>query len=105
MDKENVNETIDNYLQNLNNLLEKHAPLKKLNKQERKFQQKPWITKGLQVSIKKKTQYLENISDAKIKYWKRTCICNVKTIGAYCKLLRTLNKHTSPLISMIILKI
>ena len=37
LDKENVNETIDNYLQNLNNLLGKHAPLKKLNKQERKF--------------------------------------------------------------------
>ena len=63
MDKEDVNETFDNYLQNLleNNLLEKYAPLKKLNKRERKFQQKPWITKGLQVSIKKKNQYLENI--------------------------------------------
>ena len=60
-DKENVDETIDIYLQNLNNLLEKYAPLKRLNKQERKFQQKPWITKGLQFSIKKKTQYLENI--------------------------------------------
>ena len=35
LDKENVNETIDNNLQNLNNLLEKRAPLKKLNKQER----------------------------------------------------------------------
>ena len=55
MDKEDVNETFDNYLQNLleNNLLEKYAPLKKLNKRERKFQQKPWITKGLQVSRKK----------------------------------------------------
>ena len=29
----------------------KNAHLKKLSKQERKFQQKPWITKGLQVSI------------------------------------------------------
>ena len=26
--EENVNETTHNYLQNLNNLLEKHAPLK-----------------------------------------------------------------------------
>ena len=52
LDKENVNETIDSYLQNLNNLLEKYAPLKKLNKQERKFQQNPWITK---ISIKKKS--------------------------------------------------
>ena len=54
LDKENVNETNDNYLQNLSNLLEKQAPLKKLNKQERKFQQKPWITKGLLVPIKNK---------------------------------------------------
>ena len=29
-DRENVSETIDNYLQNLNNLLQKHAPLKKM---------------------------------------------------------------------------
>ena len=30
LDKENVNETVYIYLQNLNNLLKKHAPLKKL---------------------------------------------------------------------------
>ena len=35
-------------------MLEKHAPLKQLNKQELKFQQKPWITQGLQKSTKKK---------------------------------------------------
>ena len=67
LDKENVNETINNYLQNLNNVLEKHAPFQKLNKQDRKFEQKLWITKGLQVSIKKQAQYFENIWDAKIK--------------------------------------
>ena len=36
LDKENINEKIDHYLQNLNNLLEKHEP-GKLNKQERKL--------------------------------------------------------------------
>ena len=35
-------------------MLEKHTPLKRLNKQELKFQQKPWITQGLQIFIKKK---------------------------------------------------
>ena len=35
-------------------MLEKHAPLKRLSKQELKFEQKPWITQGLQISIKKK---------------------------------------------------
>ena len=58
MDKINVNETIDNYLQNLNNLLEKHVPSKELIMQDRKFQEKPWFAKGLQVSIKKNAQYL-----------------------------------------------
>ena len=51
---ENVNESIDSHLQILNNLFKKYATYKELNKQERNFQQKLWITKGLQVSIKKK---------------------------------------------------
>ena len=42
------------YLCNIDLLLEKHAPLKPLNKQELKFQQEPWITQGLQIPIKKK---------------------------------------------------
>ena len=37
LDKENVNETIGNYRQNLNKLLENNACLKKRNKQWRKF--------------------------------------------------------------------
>ena len=41
------------YLCNIDLLLEKHAPLKRLNKQELKFQQEPWITQGLQIPIKK----------------------------------------------------
>ena len=41
------------YLCNIDLLLEKHAPLKPLNKQELKFQQEPWITQGLQIPIKK----------------------------------------------------
>ena len=36
LDKKNVNETIDNYLQNLNNSSEKHAPLTKLYLSKRK---------------------------------------------------------------------
>ena len=101
LNKENVSKTIVNYLQNLNNLLEKYAALKNLNKQERKFQQNLWITKRLQVSIKiKKTQYLQKISDAKMEYQKRIFICNIKTIVACCQLfLRTPNKRTSTFIS------
>ena len=46
VNKENVNLSLNNYLYNIDLLLEKHAPLKWLNKQELKFQQKLWITQG-----------------------------------------------------------
>ena len=47
VNKENINLSLDNYLYNTDLLLEKHASLKRLNKQELKFQQLPWITQGL----------------------------------------------------------
>ena len=40
----------------MNTLINSHAPLKKLNKKQRKFQQKPWITKGIQNAIEKKNR-------------------------------------------------
>ena len=43
-------------LSKIDSLLETHAPLKTLNKKELKFLSKPWITQGLQNSIKKKNK-------------------------------------------------
>ena len=40
----------------MNTLINSHAPLKKLNKKQRKFQQKPWITKGIQNAIENKNR-------------------------------------------------
>ena len=54
VNKSNGNLSLTNHLYNTDLLLEKHAPLKQLKKQELKFQQKPWLTQGLQISIKKK---------------------------------------------------
>ena len=45
LNQNNVNITLENYLNTVNTLINFHAPLKKLNKKQRKFQQKPWITK------------------------------------------------------------
>ena len=45
---------MNQYLSRIDTLLEMHAPLKKLNKKERKFLTKPWDTQDLQNSIKKK---------------------------------------------------
>ena len=52
----NVNITFENYLNTVNTLINSHAPLKKLNKKQRKFQQKPWITKIIQNAIEKKNR-------------------------------------------------
>ena len=54
VNKEELNLSLNHYLCSINLLLEKHAPLKRLNKQELKFHQEPWITQGLHISIKKK---------------------------------------------------
>ena len=40
----------------MNTLINFHAPLKKLNEKQRKFQQKTWITKGIQNAIEKKNR-------------------------------------------------
>ena len=45
---------MNQYLSKIDILLEIHAPHKKLNKKELQLFTKPWITQGLQNSIKKK---------------------------------------------------
>ena len=44
----------------MNTLINSHAPLKKLNKKQRKFHQKPRFTKGIQIAIKKKNRLFKN---------------------------------------------
>ena len=53
-EKSYVNFSMNQYLSKIDSLLETHAPLKKLNKKELKFLTKPWITQGLQKSLKEK---------------------------------------------------
>ena len=87
VNKENVNLSINNYLYNIDLLLEKHAPLKRLNKQKLKFQQKPWITQGLQISIKKKNTLFSRYIKCKESSRKRDLHSKYKS---YQNLLSTL---------------
>ena len=59
LDEENVNSTTNNFLDTINSVLNKYAPLKKVNKYKLRFKNKPWITSGIQKSIyiKLKTSY------------------------------------------------
>ena len=45
---------MNEYLSKIDSLLDDDAPIKKNNKKELEFLTKPWITQGLQNSIKKK---------------------------------------------------
>ena len=56
LNQDNVTITFENYLNTVNTLINCHAPLKKLNKKQGKFQQKPWITKGIQNAIEPKNR-------------------------------------------------
>ena len=47
----NVNASIENFVNNMNDLPDKHAPFKKISKYKLKFKAKPWITAALQKSI------------------------------------------------------
>ena len=54
--------------------IEKHAPLKKLSRKQQRLKNKPWITKSLLISIKKKqklhkTHYIFGLPSEK-KYYK-----------------------------------
>ena len=55
------------FLQKYSETLDKHAPLKKLSKKERKREQKPWITLGLIKSISKKRSLFKKLKKLKLK--------------------------------------
>ena len=52
-EKNDVNHSIDNFLSNMNGLLEKHAwlPFKKVKKYQLKLKTKTWITEAIHKSI------------------------------------------------------
>ena len=54
--RNDTNYSFKNFLDQFDNLLDKHAPYKKLSKSQIRFKQKPWITLGLQKSIKVKSK-------------------------------------------------
>ena len=81
---------MNQYLSKIDSLLETHAPLKKLNKKELKFLTKPWITQGLQNSIKKKNNVYSKFVKCKNQKPKEFYHSNYKT---YRNLLSTLLKR------------
>ena len=65
IDQQNVNLSMDSFLNNINSILDVHAPLKKVNKYKLKFKTKPWTTPALQKSIFIKNNLLKKFITAK----------------------------------------
>ena len=91
-EKSDINFWINQYLSEIDSLLEIHAPLKKLNKNEMKFLNKPWITQGLQNSIKRKNNIYSKFVKCKNQKLKEFYHNNYKTNR---NLLPTLLKRTT----------
>ena len=65
IDQQNVNLSLDSFLNNINSILDVHAPLRKVNKYKLKFKTKPWITSALQKSVSIKNNFLKKFITAK----------------------------------------
>ena len=52
-----IHQSYKAFLNTVNTLLDKHAPEKKINKKEYKLSLKPWVTSGIQTSIKKRDRF------------------------------------------------
>ena len=65
IDQHNVNLSMDIFLNKMDSILDRHAPLKKVRKYKLKFKTKPWITLPLQKFISIKSNLLKKFITAK----------------------------------------
>ena len=73
-------------------LLDSHAPLKKLSSSEAKFYLKPWITPGIQKSMKVKDRLRKKFLRAKDPIWKDALHNGVKQYRNYVNILTSNSK-------------
>ena len=66
----NVNESMENFVNYMNDLLDKRAPFKKISKYKLKFKTKPWITAALQKSISIKNSLFKKYIKLKSQQYK-----------------------------------
>ena len=60
LSNENFNELFNNFVHIISHSIDTHAPLRPISRRMRKLLQKPWITKGLLTSIKKKRRMFKS---------------------------------------------
>ena len=62
-----INLGFETFLHFINKTLDKHAPIKRVKKRESKTISKPWITRGIKTSIKKRDKLYKQTIKAKNK--------------------------------------
>ena len=66
LDRNDSNYSFNMFLENINNrILNNHAPFRKISNRNFKRQQKPWITRGILTSIKKRNNLFSKFKEAK----------------------------------------
>ena len=66
LDRNDSNYSFNAFFENVNNrILDKHAPFRKISNRNFKRQQKPWITRGILTSIKKRNNLFSKFKEAK----------------------------------------
>ena len=61
-----ANESYDFFHKNYQNLLNKHAPIKALNKKQQDLEHKPWVTQGILTSTKIKNSLYKKFKKSKL---------------------------------------
>ena len=74
-----VNQSLENFLNISNSLLDKYAPLKQITKKQMKTNSRPWITKGILTSIRKKYKMHSKFLKAKDQTRKKALNQEYKT--------------------------
>ena len=66
-DNIDANTLFDNFYEKMNHLVDKHIPLKKISNRNLKLSMKPWITKGIITSIRRKDKLFHTYCKTKNK--------------------------------------
>ena len=65
-----VNKSFSTFYNKLNRIVNKHAPINTISKRKAKQLNKPWITRGLRISIKKKNELFFSGNKSKYKIYR-----------------------------------
>ena len=76
---ENFNKLFNQFAHIILSTIDTHAPLKSLTRKDKKLKSKPWITKGIFISIKRKKKQRVQISFVNGKQSNKTTLKNIRT--------------------------